>query len=397
MHKKSKKEDENKLFDMLNDVSTDFSDYPETELTRDELWKYRENLRDLLDGTSSGKSRRIYRFAAAGAAACAALVFVFACLQPESDNFQASGHTNYYSLSSMLGANSDLEDYTLHIDENRSLKRGSVTLNSAVLDGTRLSVSSTYYYEKIQELPRLTNGGWDRNYDDTFDGTDAVLFKPEPRSSESGSYNPEYTESKERPYIQRLYIDGEEILCETESDLYASANGVLQDTASYYFDTKKIRFPAHATLEIWKTPEDKNPETVFEFTLTEKNLVPDTISVKLDQNVTLPDGRTLHFKKFVHNTLGLYIEAEYSGKSLSPEKSRPLYLECYDKTGIIQTLRERNLEGNTLIFSPDHINTLYSKINSMDLLEFQIIAYVPGDTSNTSKRLRLEETVKVPL
>lgn len=396
MRKKSKIEDENKLFDMLNDVSTDFSDYPETELTRDELWKYRENLRDLLGGTSSGKTRRIYRFTAA-AAAFAALVFVFACLQPESNNFQASGHTNYFSLSSMLGVSSDLEDYALHIDENRPLKHGSVTLNSAVLDSARLSVSSTYYYEESHELPRLTNGGWDRNYDDTFDGTDAALFKPEPWNSESGSYNPEYTESKERPYIQRLYIDGEEILCETESDLYASANGVLQDTASYYFDTKKISLPAHAALEIWKTPEDKCPETVFEFILTEKNLVPDTISVELDQNVTLPDGRTLRFKKFVHNLLGFYIEAEYRGKVLYPEKKRPLYLECYDKTGIIQTLRERELKGNTLIFSPDHIYTLYSKINSMDLLEFQIIAYVPGDTSNTIRRVRLEETVKVPL
>lgn len=396
MHRKSKKE-ENKLFDILNDVSTDFSDYPGTTLTKDELWKYRENLRDSLADASAKKTWRNFRLTAAGAAACAVLVFIFVCLQPEDDNLRASGHTNYYSLSSMLGVNSRLEDYTLHIDENRSLKDGSVTLNSVVLDGIHLSVSSTYYYEKTKELPRLTNGGWGRDYDDVFADTGAVLFKPVPRNSKSGSYNPEYTESKETPYIQRLYIEGEEILCETESDLYASANGVLQDTASYYLDTGKISLPANAVLEIWKNPEDKCPETVFEFTLTEKNLVPDTTNVKLDQKVTLPDGRTLHFKKFVYNIHGLYIEAEYSGTVLYPEKKRPVYLECYDKTGIIQILWERELKGNTLVFTPYTINQLYSKIDSMDLLEFQIVTYVSEETDSSGKRLRLDETVKVPL
>lgn len=397
MYEKRKNEDENKLFDILNDVSTDFCSYPETELTRDELWNYRENLRDSLGSTSAKKTRKAFRFAAAGAAAFAALALVFVCLQPKDDDLRASGHTNYYSLSSMLGVNGGLEDYTLHIDENHPLKGGSVTLNSAVLDGICLSVSSTYYYEEMQELPRLTNGGWGRDYGSAFDRTDAFLFKPEPQSHESGSFNPTYIESKEKPYIQRLYIDGKEILCETESDLYASANGVLQDTASYYFDTKTISLPAHATLEIWKSPEDKSPETVFEFTLTEKNLVTDTTSVRLDQKATLPDGRTVHFKKFVHNIRGLYIEAEYSEDVISPEKKRPIYLECYDKSGIIQTLRERELEGNILVFTPDHINTLYSKIDSMDFLEFQIIAYVSDEKGNSGKRLRLDETVRVPL
>ena len=147
MYEKRKNEDENKLFDILNDVSTDFCSYPEAELTRDELWNYRENLRDSLGSTSAKKTRKAFRFAAAGAAAFAALALVFVCLQPKDDDLRASGHTNYYSLSSMLGVNGGLEDYTLHIDENHPLKGGSVTLNSAVLDGIGLSVSSTYYYE----------------------------------------------------------------------------------------------------------------------------------------------------------------------------------------------------------------------------------------------------------
>ena len=105
----------------------------------------------------------------------------------------------------------------------------------------------------------------------------------------------------------------------------------------------------------------------------------------------------MHFKKFVHNIRGLYIEAEYGEDVISPEKKRPIYLECYDKSGIIQTLRERELEGNILVFTPDHINTLYSKIDSMDFLEFQIIAYVSDEKGNSGKRLRLDETVRVPL
>lgn len=397
MYNNSKKDDENILYNMLNDISTDFSEYPDTTLTRDELWKYRENLLDSLSKASAKKKRRILRYATAGCAACAALVFILLCQQPKDDNLRASGQTNHYSISSMLGVNSHVEDYALHIDENHSLKNGSVTLNSVALNSRQLSVYSTYYYEETAEIPRLSEGGWGRNYDDTFADSYACLFKPvfDKTTADSYSVSYEYTDSKEIPRIQRLFLNGQEILCETKSDLYASANGVLQDTASYFFDMKTVDFPARAVLEIWKDPHDTAPETVFEFTLTEKNLLPDKLEVKLNQTVALPDGRSLHFKKFIYNPLGLWIEADYDGTKNSEKKYGSVYLNCYDKSGILQSLYERELKGKKLIFSALHLNTLYSKMDSVDTLEFEIMLY--DYSSGSGKRIICDETLKIPV
>lgn len=394
MYKKHKKDGENTLYSMLNDISTDFSDYPETPLTRDEHWKYRENLLESLGKASSKKKQRIRRLAAAGCAACIAIISILLCLQPEDDNLRASGETNHYSLSSMLGVSSQVEDYALHIDENQTLENASVTLNSVAVSGSQLSVYSTYYYEETQEIPRLSNGGWQRDLDDSFAATSACLFKPVfPKNTDGPcTANFNYVDSKEVPYIQRLFLNGKEILCTAESELYASANGVLQDTASYFFDTKTVDFPARTVLEIWKEPQDKAPEAVFEFTLTKKNLVPDKIDVELNQSVLLPDGRIIHFKRFVYNSLTLQVEAEFDGTKNDNKKYGPVYLNCYDKTGILQILRERELEGKRLIFSMNHINVLYSKIESMDVLEFEIILY-----DGIGSRICLDEALTIPL
>ena len=106
MYKKHKKDGENTLYSMLNDIKTDFSDYPETPLTRDEHWKYRENLLESLGKASSKKKQRIRRLAAAGCAACIAIISILLCLQPEDDILRGSGDTNVFSLCSLLGVSS---------------------------------------------------------------------------------------------------------------------------------------------------------------------------------------------------------------------------------------------------------------------------------------------------
>ena len=160
----SKKDDQNYIFSLLNDIPEKLSDYQTTPLTNEEMFKYRESLRQNIKKTKSSRKKRtvLWRYISMGAAACLLITLTLFDLQPRSEQIRASSGTNHYSLSSMLGVSSELEDYAQHINENHSISGGSVTLNSAALDSGRFSIYSTYYYDEMQEIPRLTNGGWGR-------------------------------------------------------------------------------------------------------------------------------------------------------------------------------------------------------------------------------------------
>ncbi|MCI8579645.1 MAG: hypothetical protein HFH04_02675 [Dorea sp.] len=395
----SKKDDQNYIFSLLNDIPEKLSDYQTTPLTNEEMFKYRESLRQNIKKTKSSRKKGtvLWRYISMGAAACLLITLTLFDLQPRSEQIRASSGTNHYSLSSMLGVSSELEDYAQHINENHSISGGSVTLNSAALDSGRFSIYSTYYYDEMQEIPRLTNGGWGRAYGSTFSDTEAILYKPEYRNSSSSPNNAEYVVSRQIPYIQRLFVNGEEMICETESDLYASANGVLQDTAAYFFSAKDIEFPARITVEIWKDPSQKAPETTFDFILKKENIVPDKKNIELHHTAVLPDGRTLTFKRFVYNTLGIWVEAEYEGTASDGEKYGSSYLQNTDENDNFQILREHKLNNNRLLFSPDYITSLYSQIDAMELLEYSITMYHYDDSSDTARRIVLDEPLKIPL
>lgn len=395
----SKKDDQNYIFSLLNDIPENLSDYQTTSLTNEELFKYRENLRQNIKKSKTTLKHKAapWRYISIGAAACILVILILFDLRPRSEQIRASSGTNYYSLSSMLGVSSELENYAQHINENHSISSGSVTLNSAALDSGQLCIHSTYYYDEIQEIPRLSNGGWERAYGSTFSDTEALLFKPEYRKSSSSPNNAEYVVSKQVPYIQRLFINGKEMTCETESNLYASANGVLQDTATYFFSAKDIEIPARVTVEIWKDSSQKAPETTFDFMLKKENIVPDIKNIELHHTAVLPDGRTLTFKRFVYNTLGIWVEAEYEGTASGRGKYGSAYLQNTDANDNFQILREHKLDNNRLLFSPDYITSLYSQIDAMELLEFSITMYHYEDNSDTTRRIVLDEPLKIPL
>lgn len=395
----NKNNDRDYIYTLLNDIPENISDYPNTELTQEEFFKYRKNLRQNIQKRKKSRKIPILRYISIGAAACVILtliVFLFD-LKSHQERIRASSGTNYYSLSSMLGVSSELEDYALHIDENHSISKGSISLNSAALDAGQISIYSTYYFNETQDVPRLSNGGWWRNYGNTFSDTQAVLFRPDLQKAHSNPYNANYTESNQIPYIQRLFINGKEVVCEAESSLYASANGVLQDTATYFLSTENISFPAHVTMEIWESAADKEPETMFEFVLTKDNIVPDKKNINLQHTAVLPDGRTVTFKRFVYNALGMRIEAEYKGTASDRDRYGPVYLMHTDLNGSSPSLIERSLSKNRLFFYPNYIFSLYSQIDTMSLLEFSIIMYHYEDGAESLKRITLEEPLKIPL
>lgn len=394
-----KKDNQDYIFTLLNDIPEKLSVYPETDLTKEELFRCRESLRQKMKKTKTAPKAipSPWRYIAAGAAAAVLVTLLLFDLHPHGERSRASSGTNYYSLSSMLGVSSRLEDYVCHIDENHPIRDGSVTLNSAVLDYGQLKIHSTYYYNDIQKVPRLSNGGWGRDYDSTFSDTDAILFKPEYRKGATSPNNANYVDSGQIPYIQRLFINGEEIQCETQSDLYASANGVVQDTATYFFSAKDLEFPAHVTVEIWKDAGRKAPDTAYDFVLKKDNIVPDRKNAALHHKATLPDGRIVTFKRFVYNEMGMWIEAEYEDAPSGEDDYIRAYLSYTDADGSFQFLREHQLDDHRLIFSPDDITSLYSRIDTKEALNFSIVIYRRQEDADGARRIVLEEPLTVPL
>ena len=73
------------------------------------------------------------------------------------------------------------------------------------------------------------------------------------------------------------------------------------------------------------------------------------------------------------------------------------YLQNTDENDNFQILREHKLNNNRLLFSPDYITSLYSQIDAMKLLEYSITMYHYDDSSDTARRIVLDEPLKIPL
>ena len=54
----SKKDDQNYIFSLLNDIPEKLSDYQTTPLTNEEMFKYRESLRQNIKKTKSSRKKR---------------------------------------------------------------------------------------------------------------------------------------------------------------------------------------------------------------------------------------------------------------------------------------------------------------------------------------------------
>lgn len=377
---------EKDIYTLLNEVSTDTSAYQEEELTEAELQKFRTNIQKKV-----GKKKRRIVYPVLAVAACAAVVVAAVYLRPMEEEMRASGAAGTNTLSAMLGVDRELEKYVLHPDETKRIDGGSVTLNTAAVDEGQLVVYTTQIFGGEEKVPRYSDGGWGRNYDSAFESTDCYTLAIEEVTEEKS-----WDVVEGGALVQKLYINGEEFKCDVTGNYRASENGVIQDIAQYNFPVNSLEFPADVRIELYKNAKNSKPETAFEFELTEEMVVPNLKEVDVNQTLRLPDGQEIKVTKFVYNSLGMRIYAEYSEERWNADYKEITLIGKKKEGDASAWFRESPISKTESVMVPMD-NSAYDVVPIMDSLEFNVDVLYWKHKEKKSEWIHLEDELVIPL
>lgn len=393
------------IYMLLNDVSTDTSGYPDTELDEEQLKKYRANLKKQI-----GRKRRKGVYAALGAAACILLVAAFLLSRPVQQRMRASTGRGNFSISSLVGGGAELEDLALHIDQTKRLDGGYVTLNSAAIDDGQILIYSTYVYDDAEAIPRLSNGGWGRDYDSPFRCMSGFLCVPVSSPTGMNPYNLDWEFRDDLVYMQRMLINGEEIACDITADTYADEKGVVQDVARYHFHTDTLEYPAQVRLELYRNSEgvfmtsekeaatfpDIEPKATFEFTLERDMILENEKDVVLDETIVLPDGPEFQMTRFVYNAMGVRLYGEFPD-GCDWSDYRGLEIRSVEKWGKSEWFSMTPISDTEVLFTPRGVNSIYSLIPEFEEWEFEFSLYKRDEETKKTYKVDIDQRITVPL
>ncbi len=377
------------IYMLLNEISTDTSRYSDTEFSEADLQKYRTQIRKRFR-----KKRKRAAYAVLAFAACLVLAVGIMVSRPAKQRMSASMRTGIYTMCSMLGVSGDLEDYALHIDKSREIAAGAVTLNSVAMDDGQIMIYSTYVYDRSDLAPRLSTGSWGRAYDDSFEETVSWLSVPEKRPKKMNPFYLEYVDAQVQPYVQKLYLDGEELICDVTAEIYASEDGILQETVQYNFDTTKLEFPVQAKLEIYSAENTADPEAAFEFILEKDMVVPNIKDVSMEEAIELLDGKQLVITRFVYNAMGMRFYARYP-EGVPTERVRHC-LESIEQEYGFEIFHETMISDTESVFTTTS-GTMYSAVRGMEQWEFKFVTWLPFAEDGQRQKVMSDRIITVPL
>lgn len=379
---------EKDIYTLLNEVSTDTSSYPEEELTEAQLQKFRTNIKKKV-----GKKRHGVVYSVLAAAACAAFVAAVMYLKPIEERMRASGVTGTNTLSAMLGVNQKLEEYVLYPDETKRIKDGAVTLNAVAVDEGRLVVYTTQIFEGEEKVPQYSEGSWGRNYNSLFETTDCYTSVIK---EQEDSYRYDWEVVEGGALVQKLFVNGEEFICDVTADYRAIEDGVIQDIAKYHFPANSLEFPAEIRIELYKDAENAEPETFFEFELTEEMVIPNIKEVDVNKTLRLPDGKEVKVTRFVYNALGMWIYVEYD-QDRANWMYKEIFLDGKKKEGYASAyFREIPISQTESVMIARETGS-YNTIPLIDSLEFKVSVWYWREKEEKSEWITLEEELVIPL
>lgn len=375
------------IFTLLNMVSTDVSAYEKKEVTEEELDRYKRSIKRRI-----GKKRSQRTCTILAVAACLLLVLTVAYFRPMQEKMRASSEKVTYSLSSMLGVPSGLEDHVLHVGESKRLGNATVRLNTVAADRGQLVVYTTVVYDDALTVPKYSYGQWERKYDEVFEETKGMVLLAEAQNKDDQSFEIQYTGREIKPFIQKIYLNEKELKCTVVSDLKANQGGVLQDVAHYNLAMEELMFPLRVRIEILEDVKQKVPEATFEVTLTEENVIADIKTVPLEQNVVLPNDDAITFSEFQYTPLGMRIYANH--KTGRKEETIQTTLRAQDYKGREQNFREIPLSENESVFAAED-NSMFLMVPNMEEWECDISVW--QEEEGKAKRYEMKDVLNIPL
>lgn len=286
------------IYRMLNEIETDVTEYEGIFCSDIEKKKTKNRVFEKLHRKNSTK-----RWAAA---ACAVLGAGLLAAGPFSSQVNAGVKLASYYIGSWFGE--EVQDYEACIGEAITKDGVTVQLNSVLLDGNELTVSTT-----IDTGERVNEGEWPN-----ADGT--------------------------------VYING-------RAASYAGGGGVSQkddqtflSIMTYSLEKDMISEKENMDMEI--VIQANSQTFAFQFAADGAKLAADTVHIPVNHTISLPDGNEVTFNDFSRNAVGDKIFFQTSGESLTYN----IRLEGTDDLGnpIVFELRQSYHNEGHVVADPNY-------------------------------------------
>lgn len=306
------------IYELLNDVETDFTEYHEAQLLSDtDLKRLKKNV--------TGKIHRRQRLGTLAAAACAALFFGAFVIRPFSGT-ASEAQISCTTIQSYLGTNKDLTPYEQTVSQNDISKGIRVGIDHVILDDHTLFVSADTTCREHE------------------------FFWPSAAVTVNGTKK-EYA-STDIAGIGSAADMGQLMIMEYE----------LEDT----INTEKT---LDIQLSLYDTGEDgQYRQWDFSFTVSAEKTARSTTVIPLDYAFSLPDGNHIRLTEMRCNDLRQIICYESDYKSEDHTGTTNWYLEGTDNRGnpILFTNNYSDSEGGFLQLNKTE-STFSHKASSLTL------------------------------
>lgn len=265
------------IYDLLNDIDSSPESYTPAQVTHKDIKSWRKAFKAKgLSSSAAGKGAgRKHPYVKYAAAAAAAVVLICAgCLPSVRLTAYAAVKAITYDLGHLLGIDADLSAYTTVVGESVAKDGISVTLNEVILDENMMYITDT-----VTSSEKLDTTEKQMAYNPT-----ALVFVNGKMASQGMSGGIE--QADDYNLVSTLEIDLPDI----------DTSGSVDMEILYWVNDKEIGS--------------------ISFTASGAELLADTVTIPLNEIITLPDNSTLSLEKYTTSEVGQKIFF-----TLSPEKA----------------------------------------------------------------------------
>lgn len=324
------------IYEMLNNVNIDLDELKNEEFTDFDKSKVNKNFRKSLNKYGSYKKY----------ISIASLLIISLCIL--NKNFVSYAKEVIedigYSISEVLGLQSNLEDYTTIINKSVSKNNMDVTINEVILNNDEIVFSYTVESDK-----KLDEIGYENFSISSLSINNKDL-------GAAGSGNPEYIDEHTVKNVMRFTLFGID-----EDEL----NGEVKI---------KIKF------NLFENGKIKGQPWVFKFKADGKQLALDTYEIKMNKTIELESGARLVLEKYTKNDMGEKIYARID--NYDDSKYYDIKIKGIDKNGLDVLFTMSNCSADNPILERFYLD---SKLDSRNI-KFSIYVaevesgYIPFDS-----------------
>lgn len=250
----------NSVYDLLNDIQSSPEIYPAAPVTQEDMRNWKKAFDAKRRAGAGSKKHHWKKYAAVAAAA--ALLIGAGSLPATRLTAYATIKSVAYDLGQLLGISKDLEPYTTVVGQSVSKDGITVTLNEVILDENMMYITDTVTVPETLDTPEKKMGYM----------ADAIVFINGKMASygASGSIG----QADEHNLVSNMEIDLPDI----------DTSGTLDIEIQYSVNSSRIGTIA--------------------FTSSGEELLTDTVTIPLDQVITLPDDTEITLERYTTSNVG---------------------------------------------------------------------------------------------